>query len=376
MSTTRIKSDYSITNLVDYIKIFEILREDPYSESIEPTFYRGEATNYYSDNNPVFNASGFRKNPVPGYEINYKYPFQIELDMFRNEVWNEINGDTRKQFLAYGQHHGISTNLIDFTDNPLVALFFAAQDTESDFGYVYLYKTPVLDITSLFKSNDEVNILEILISNDNQTVEELIKFFWGFGAGSSLNFTNKYCKLIAQDFLRLFHKDDIITIDPVTDNKVLNETIVKAIGTENNEILKQEFEELRNTRQAGLYYLILLRAFLRLEKSKFEPTVYNLSGIMPMVYRPIMNFKRGVNQNGLFLYQNYMLSKGNFLVARQKIKPTTIIEITNKEIILGSLDRLNINSKFIYGDHSNVAKYIVSKFDEIREMQKELSIHE
>ncbi|WP_271398399.1 hypothetical protein [Salinicoccus roseus] len=89
-----------------------------------------------------------------------------------------------------------------------------------------------------------------------------------------------------------------------------------------------------------------------------------------MVYKPIMDFKRGINQNGLFLYQNYILSEGNLLLAKQKIKPTITIKVTNKLDILKSLDKLNINNKFIYGDHSSIAHYIENRYQEIRKTQE------
>lgn len=366
--------DYSVRNLKDYIEVIDSLERDPFTESISSILYRGESKNFYEESNniPIFNASAFREDSIEGYETGIKLPFQKNIDAFRYEVWNEIRNDTREHFLAYSQHHGIKTNLLDFSQNPLVGLFFAVNNQKEDTGYVYIFESPVLDITPLFQQSDETNILDVICSNEDKVVDQLIKYFWGFGS-ENYEFIEKYFYLICQDYLRLINDDETLTITKGENEEFLVDMLHKIAINDSNKRIMDHFDDYRTNEQKGLYYFIVLRGFAQLKKYRISPISKELSGIVPMIFKPIMDFKRGINQSGLFLYQNYILSKGNALLATQKIEPTKVIKVTNKKNILKSLDMYNINSKFIYGDHSNIAKYIEDRQREIRKKQEKIS---
>lgn len=366
--------DYSVSSIKDYIEVIEDLEVDPFTESISPILYRGESQNFYEkiNNVPIFNASAFREKPTEGYETGSKPPFKKNIDAFRYEVWNEIGNDTREHFLAYSQHHGIKTNLLDFSQNPLVGLFFAVNNQKEDTGYVYIFESPVLDITPFFQQSDETNILDIICSNDDEVVDQLIKYFWGIGS-ENVEFIEKYFYLICQDYHRLLNDDENLKITKGKDEALLVEMLDDIASNDSNKRIMDHFDGYRTDEQKGLYYFIVLRGFAKLKKHRISLISNELSGTVPMIYKPIMDFKRGINQNGLFLYQNYILSKGNALLATQKIEPTKTIKVTNKKNILKSLDKLNINSKFIYGDHSNIAKYIEDRHQEIRKVQRNIN---
>lgn len=87
-----------------------------------------------------------------------------------------------------------------------------------------------------------------------------------------------------------------------------------------------------------------------------------------MIYFPVMSFKRGINQQSHFIYQNYFLYNDDIFnyiyLGTQSIEFTDRIIIDNsaKEDILHTLDLLNVNQKFVFNDADSIATHILNKY--------------
>jgi hypothetical protein len=116
---------YRITNLSDYIKLIELL------EDFKPK-------NWYENENYYF-YRGFGNKEyglVPSIEISELLQFErhIVTDFYNLRPEEFTSLSTSFELLAKMQHYGLPTRLLDFTLNPLVALFFACgmhEETES-----------------------------------------------------------------------------------------------------------------------------------------------------------------------------------------------------------------------------------------------------
>lgn len=61
---------------------------------------------------------------------------------FRTLVYSELRATNQYILLAVAQHHGLKTRLLDWTFSPLVALFFAVEDTAcKEDGALVVYQT-------------------------------------------------------------------------------------------------------------------------------------------------------------------------------------------------------------------------------------------
>lgn len=139
-------------------------------------YYRGESKNY-----PTTTPSIFR-----GSYLNNEHKIFRELELRYPNVFDNAKSTIDK--LAIIQHYGLPTRLLDFTTNPLLALYMAMDTTEyENFSpllkvifvkkkYIKYYDSDTVSIFSNFSKID--NILNINIQgyfSDNGTIGHMTR---------------------------------------------------------------------------------------------------------------------------------------------------------------------------------------------------------
>src|SRR5690625_4531933 len=119
-----------VNSLSQYIDLIEEFEEENY-------YFRGESNEYSSRV-----ASGLRMVRFEGAQngwMDNNYDIDSVLREYYKNIGEHLSQAEEKNFLGYSQHHGLVTSLIDISANPLVALYFASENYNNKYGYIYIY---------------------------------------------------------------------------------------------------------------------------------------------------------------------------------------------------------------------------------------------
>ncbi|MCH5280922.1 MAG: FRG domain-containing protein [Lachnospiraceae bacterium] len=110
---------FRVKSVVDYLRIIEVLSKTKYENFVGgEIIYRGMADAEWK----LIPSLGRCLDLSIGQEFNLVNSFLA----LRPEAFQELN--TNFEILSKMQHYGLPTRLLDFTTNPLIALFFACNE--------------------------------------------------------------------------------------------------------------------------------------------------------------------------------------------------------------------------------------------------------
>ncbi len=315
-------------------------------------YYRGE-----SKINPSRTSSAFRPYKFR-WDSAKPFPFEKMINEFYKETAYKL-GEDKIDFIAFAQHHGIPTNLLDVTTSPLTALYFACQDNENPKGVVYITSEEYIDITELMHKFPNENLIEKVFSNTTNELRLLIPIFEQY----KKDFPNDFSVLLNELIDSYLYYFEISVFD--AEQKFYKKLKRKKFDVwECIYYLREAFEGIKEFPieeydEEIYFYLTLQYIFLKKAREYTEP-IHTINFLPNMIYYPIMKFERGRNQQGLFLYQGYMTyiePVYNFRVlATQHLHFQNIeFHIKNKEHILKELDRIGVNKKTLFCDYDSIA---------------------
>lgn len=188
------REEYNIGTLDEYVSAIQDINEKNNSSNTDiEIFYRGQANRYVNcHGGDSIVSSGLRwiRNGASTDGYNKK-----KIDMFYKQVANRLTALENENFLAYCQHYGLKTPLIDITTDAIVALYFATGESRMDQRsviYVFLEKNMVDISSEIMKNNFDFDIFQTIFSDSAEDINKLLDYYRVI-----YNYSSDYYRLFA-----------------------------------------------------------------------------------------------------------------------------------------------------------------------------------
>ena len=332
------------------------------------------------------------------------------LEAYHLDVETAINKIQDKNFLAFSQHHGIPTNLLDFSFSPLVSLYFSMDGCQEK-GYVhFINKDKTVSINTAIYENPlgwgmlgdfldfDIGLFESIMPQMTKAFmknrENMIEYFekhvemliTEYKSGKSLDSLSGAKKL--EEALQVYKQDKE---DWIKDDKFKDEDITLQIkrsvsnflngfvdlhkdDLHNPEVFISNYMQADSARLIHFKYsanILVIMFLLKMEEIEYyrdkvylNKPYYELEFPFYFTYQPPIIDDRVRNQSSIFIFQPYASDRisynGEQTQVWQKIIPDFTIEIHNPNKIRQELDAIGFNLKHIYCDYDSTAKYIIN----------------
>ena len=372
-----------INSLSDYINFINKYPSSDFVFRGENDFFDNRIAAVFRENDGLIKDATSIEDLMSKMDSRVYVSYEGLLEKYYFSVSHMLSDIDKNHFVAFARHHGLPTNLLDITDNPLVALFMACDGVQKDkLGYVYIFDRDYIDITDILNVFPKDNIIELLISLNPKMIQVTYKMMINYASNHSDTFkkhlyhtvSGVLTKYANPNYLDKIIKQDVFEdMDNIALLNYLNEIIEVLSNREDYDCFKNMAEVIREncipahvniTTELTCIYMIFLPSLLD-DIARTLPLQAAVACIPKMIYKPKNTVERARMQYGYFIYQPYRIfyreGKAAGIYRLQEENHVKKIKINKGNSILKELDNVGMNCGTLYGDFDNFAKYIKEK---------------
>ncbi len=163
------KMDNSSKDITDLSKLIKIIIEE--NENYDGQLWWRGQRDYKDKLIPGVYRGDYKKKRETYYEQNIIDRFKLLAKVRHNDVPQD---DDQAKWLVLMQHYGLPTRLLDWTESPLIACYFAIENNNKNDGALYLLQPRKINRLSLDDNSNLPESESDFISIENIKVKAII----------------------------------------------------------------------------------------------------------------------------------------------------------------------------------------------------------